>query len=111
MQTPENVAKLIPFRSREPSSPSKYAPHLAKLATFVERHVQADKNDRTPNTGCIVEIRRTDAEIAYYLGISMTALEQCFAELIRQDVIRFRGAHQIEILSKARLTELARHRG
>jgi hypothetical protein len=111
MQTPENVAKLIPFRGRESSPNSKYAPHLAKLATFVERHLYSDNNDKVPNAGCIIEIRRTDAEIAYYLGISMAALEQCFAELIRQDVIRFRGAHQIEILSKARLTELARHRG
>src|SRR5690348_17056940 len=111
MQTPENVAKLIPFKGREPTSTSKYAPHLAKLATFVERHLHSGKSDPLPNAGCIVEIRRTDAEIAYYLGISMTALEQCFAELIRQNVIRFRGAHQIEILSKARLTELARHRG
>jgi hypothetical protein len=38
----------------------------------------------------------------------MTALEQCFSELIRQKVIRLRGAFQIEILNSTRLSELAR---
>jgi hypothetical protein len=52
-------------------------------------------------------VRRTDADIAFHLGISMSALEQCFAELIRQNVIRLRGAYQIEILSNRKLSELA----
>jgi hypothetical protein len=53
-------------------------------------------------------VRRTDAEIAFHLGISMEALDRCFSELVRQNVIRLRSANQIEILNNARLAEIAR---
>jgi hypothetical protein len=104
MQTPENIANPLSFVGKEPRK-SRYTPHLAKLAAFIEHHryLGADRDGRKD----IIEVRRTDADIAFHLGISMAALEQCFAELIRQNVIRLRSAYQIEILSKARLSELA----
>lgn len=106
MQTPENIANPIPFVGKE-SPKSIYTPHLAKLATFIEHHRYLGGADQSGDKD-IVEVRRTDADIAFHLGISMSALDQCFAELIRQNVIRLRGAYQIEILSKGRLSELAR---
>jgi hypothetical protein len=105
MHTPENIANLNSFARQEPPK-SKYTLHLSKLATFIEHHrylhAGAQAGDRN-----IIEVRRTDADIAFHLGISMSALEQCFAELIRQNVIRLRGAYQIEILSNGKLSELA----
>jgi hypothetical protein len=106
MHTPENIANLKPFIDKEPPK-SRHTLHLARLATFIERHRYPDGADRGRDEN-IIEVRRTDADIAFHLGISMSALEQCFAELIRQNVIRLRGAYQIEILSNGRLSELAR---
>jgi hypothetical protein len=109
MHTPENIANFpTPLMGKEPPK-LRYTPHLAKLATFIEHHRYGDKTDRGDNKD-LIEVRRTDADIAFHLGISMAALDQCFAELVSQNVIRLRGAYQIEILSRDRLSELARER-
>lgn len=108
MHTPENIANPTPFVGKE-TPQSRYTLHLAKLATFIERHRYLDGAGQGGDKD-LIEVRRTDADIAFHLGISMSALDQCFAELIRQNVIRLRGAYQIEILSKGRLSELARAR-
>ncbi len=106
MQTPQNVAKLIPLKSKEPPQQLKFAPHIGRLAAFLQHHEHLNSHARADAN--IIEVRRSDAEIAFHLGISMAALEQCFSELIRQKVIRLRGAFQIEILNSTRLSDLAR---
>ncbi|MFA7307882.1 MAG: helix-turn-helix domain-containing protein [Hyphomicrobium sp.] len=106
MQTPLNIAKPIPLKSKEPPSHLKYAPHIGRLAAFLQHHEHLNRHAETEAN--IIEVRRSDAEIAFHLGISMVALEQCFSELIRQNIIRLRGAFQIEILNSTRLSELAR---
>ena len=109
MQTfPQNPAKPMAQPTRERAS--RYTPHLAKLATFIEHHRHIAKSGVDQDHD-IIEVRRTDADIAFHLGISMAALEQCFAELICRNVIRLRSANQIEILSSLQLAELARQRG
>jgi hypothetical protein len=110
MQTPQDIAKLIPLKSKEPPPQFKYAPHIARLATFIQHHEHLNKNARSRDESNIIEVRRSDAEIAFHLGVSMAALEQCFSELIRQKVIRLRGAFEIEILNSTRLSELARQK-
>lgn len=110
MQTSQDIAKLIPLKSKEMPT-FQYVPHLARLANFLRRHQLASTTDRDSKEPIIIEVRRSDAEIAFHLGISMTALERCFSELIRQRVIRLRGAYQIEILSDVRLSELAKQQG
>jgi len=106
MHTPENIAKLTSLKSKEPPPQIKYAPHIGRLAAFLQHHEHLNRHAATEaNT---IEVRRSDAEIAFHLGISLVALEQCFSELIRQNVIRLRGAFQIEILNSTRLSELAR---
>jgi hypothetical protein len=109
MQTPDNVSKLVLLKSNEPPQ-SRYTLHIARLANFIEHHRYAGPKARDFNGSDTIEVRRTDADIAFHLGISMAALEQCFAELIRQKVIRLRGAHQIEILDKSRLSDFARQK-
>jgi hypothetical protein len=107
MQTPEFAVK--PASARAPAAPvSPYTTQIAKLAAFLRHHQQLDKNGTPTEAAQIIEVRRTDAELAYHLGISMAALERCFSELLQHEVIRLRGAHQIEILSSARLSELAK---
>jgi hypothetical protein len=105
MQTFQDMTKLIPLKSKEPPPQFKYAPHIGRLAAFLQHHEHRNKDARDDN---IIEVRRSDAEIAFHLGISMAALEQCFSELIRQNVIRLRGAFQIEILNSTRLSDFAR---
>lgn len=106
MQTPLNIARPIPLKSKEPPPHLKYAPHIGRLAAFLQHHEHLNRHVETEAN--IIEVRRSDAEIAFHLGISMVALEQCFSELIRQNIIRLRGAFQIEILNSTRLSELAR---
>ena len=110
MQTPQDIAKLISLKSKEPPPQFKYTPHIARLATFLEHHQHLNKNARGSDESNIIEVRRSDAEIALHLGVSMAALEQCFSELIRQNIIRLRSAYQIEILNSTRLSEFARQK-
>ncbi|HVZ05997.1 helix-turn-helix domain-containing protein [Hyphomicrobium sp.] len=106
MQTFENTAHPIAAPVKERERP-RYVPHLGKLATFIEHHGHINDSGRNQDHN-IIEVRRTDAEIAFHLGISMEALDRCFSELVRQNVIRLRSANQIEILNNARLAEIAR---
>lgn len=108
MQTPQNMAKLIPLKSKEPPPQFKYALHIGRLAAFLQHHEHLNMHARGREEMNLIEVRRSDAEIAFHLGISMVALEQCFSELIRQNVIRLRGAFQIEILNSTRLSDFAR---
>jgi hypothetical protein len=109
MQIQQNAAKTTP--SRGPAAPlSPYAAQIAKLARFLKHHQQLDRDGNPAGTTQIIEVRRTDAELAYRLGISMTALERSFSELLQQNVIQLHGAHQIEILSSDRLSEFAKER-
>jgi hypothetical protein len=108
MQTSQNMAKLTPLKSKEPPPQLKYAAHIGRLAAFLQHHEHLTKQARSRDEENIIEIRRSDAEIAFHLGISMAALEQCFSELIRQNVVRLRGAFQIEILNSTRLADFAR---
>ena len=106
MQTPQNIDRPISLKSKEPPTHSKYALHIARLAAFLQHHEHLNPHAREKAN--VIEVRRSDAEIAFHLGISMVALEQCFSELLRQNIIRLRGAFQIEILNSARLSDLAR---
>ena len=104
MQTSQNIANsTAPKNNANP----RFSPHIARLATFIEHHHHFGRNNESSDRD-VVEIRRSDAEIAFHLGISMAALERCFAELIDQGVIRLPNAFQIEILDEARLSEFAR---
>jgi len=106
MQTSPETAKLLTLKIKERQPQAKYTTHLARLAAFLGRQ-QVNPNGFGRNSGNIIEVRRSDAEIAFHLGISLAALEQCFSELLNQNVIRLRGAHEIEILNRVRLSELA----
>ena len=106
MQTSPNIANS---NARKTNANSRFSPHVARLATFIEHHHHLGRNSDSGDRN-VVEIRRSDAEIAFHLGISMAALEQCFAELIDQSVIRLPNAFQIEILDNARLSEFARQK-
>lgn len=109
MHTPDEVARLIPSKNTEPPR-YRYAPHIARLATFIQHHENLNRKERSPDERNIIEVRRSDAEIAFHLGVSIAALEQCFSELIHQNVIRLRSAYRIEILNSTRLSEFARQK-
>jgi hypothetical protein len=107
MQTSGNFENIHSLQGKERPE-VKYAPHIARLAAFIQRHQPLNDTDHDGKN--IVEIRRSDADIAFHLGISMAALEQCFVGLIEQKIIRLRGANQIEILNGLRLSEIAKQK-
>lgn len=108
MQTPQDTAKLTFLKSKELPPRFKYTPHIGRFAAFLQHHEHSNEHSRGSNEANIIEVRRSDAEIAFHLGISLAALEQCFSELISQNVIRLRSAYQIEIVNSTRLAEFAR---
>lgn len=91
-------------------STSKFASAIAKLATFIEYHCHHSGQRKIPGANDVAEIRRSDAEIANHLGISLVALEHAFAELVSENVIKLRDAYKIEIVNGDRLYEFARRK-
>ncbi|MBA2126312.1 hypothetical protein DLM45_08755 [Hyphomicrobium methylovorum] len=89
---------------------SKFATAIAKLATYIEYHSHQSGQRNVPGANDVAEIRRSDAEIAQHLDVSLVALEHAFADLVSQGVIKLRDAYKIEILDSGRLYALARNK-
>ncbi len=108
MQTHPNVANERPSQDRDTMSATT-SERVARLATFLAHLNYANGQDRAQGDGSFIDVKHTDAEVARYLVMSMPALEQGYAELTRQGVVRRHGPYRIEILNRSRLSELARY--
>lgn len=106
MLAPQNLSNVTANSNSLP--PSKFMAAIARLATFIEYHSHDYRRRNSADGTDVAEIRSSDAEIAFQLGISLVALEQAFAELVGQNVIRLQDAYRIEIRDRGRLAQFAR---
>jgi CRP/FNR family transcriptional regulator len=80
---------------------------LGRLAMFLSAlERDSDRHDRkTPRSVFPLPMSRTD--IASYLGMSLEAVSRCCSRLVRDGVIAFPDRHQVKILDRTRLEQLA----
>jgi hypothetical protein len=105
MQTPQKATATGTVAARSPDQVRRVA-QTEQLAAFLLHHYHLNADDKMGSGQFSVEVKG-NRQVAEHLGISHDDLERSYETLSKDNVIKRHGEYRIEILNKARLTELA----
>jgi hypothetical protein len=104
MQAPQKVPGFGTVAAKSPASVRTTA-HAEKLASFLLHHHHLNAGTKTGANQFSVDVKG-NRNVAEHLQISHDELESAYEELLREKAIRRHGEYRVEILDKARLTQL-----
>lgn len=106
MSTPQKSPAPVSNHG-QPSNGTKHQEHVEKLAAFIQHH--HNKGDGKAIDGRhFIEVKGNDKHVAEHLGISTHDLELSYATLAKEGLVKRHGESRVEILNKARLSDLAK---
>jgi hypothetical protein len=105
MQTPQKGTVIGTNAGTLPGQ-FRHAAQTERLAAFLLHHHHLTTGDKLGPGQFTVELKG-NRQVAEHLGISHEDLEQGYEMLSKQQLIKRHGEYRVEILNRARLSEIA----
>jgi Crp-like helix-turn-helix domain len=105
MQTPQKGTATGTMAAGTPVQ-VRHAAQTEKLAAFLLHHHHLHADGKLASGQFFVDLKG-NRQVAEHLGISHEDLERGYETLSKEQVIKRHGEYRVEILNKARLSEIA----